>query len=759
MRWTNLIAAAVLLLVFLESEGISAARSFTIDYDKNTFLKDGQPFRYIAGSMHYARVHPMYWKDRLTKMYMAGLDAVQTYVPWNFHEPKQGSFDFEAGADLESFLQMAQASGLLVILRAGPYICGEWDMGGLPSWLLKNHGIKLRTSDPVYLKYVDQWLDTFLPKIKSHLYANGGPIITVQIENEYGSYPACDHEYMRHLLRQFKSHLGEDVVFFTTDGPSQRLLECGSLQGIYATVDFGAGGDPSARFAVQRQFEPKGPLVNSEYYTGWLDHWGSPHQTRTTTGIVDSLDKILHLGANVNMYMFEGGTNFAYWNGANGNEASYSPQPTSYDYDAPLTEAGDPTQKYLDIRTLIGKYKKLPPGNVPPPTPKHAYGKTDMNRIATLYEALGVISPTGPISTDYPMSMEDLQQDFGFMLYRTQLKANYTKPTPLFIPGIRDRGYVMVDQKPIGILQRNTHVTLNIDGHVNSTLDILVENMGRLNYGCCINDTKGIISNVTLDNVVLKSWQIYSLNLSKAHPMTLQAIAMTTPAKLEDVPSGPLEIPSFYIGTLPSGPAGGPQDTFLQMPGWSKGQAFINGFNLGRYWPAEGPQLTLYVPAFVLTATKNTLVLFETEHSPCNSSNPCSVEFVDKPILNSTIPPVGDRFVVPEIQQETENMDTIQDFDLIDEDVFEWESMALSELDSSESGASSWEYEVDDPRWVVDGIPDPVDGPEPSTDPVAEENGKNEDNSWLGVAKDIALSAVEIFVYFTSLPVLAWGYL
>ncbi|XP_022079919.1 beta-galactosidase-like [Acanthaster planci] len=759
MGRTNLIVSlSVLSFVFLNFKGMSATRSFTIDYDHNTFVKDGQPFRYISGSLHYARVHHLYWKDRLAKMYMAGLDAVQTYVPWNLHEPKHSTYNFEGTADLETFLRMAQEAGLLVILRAGPYICGEWDMGGLPSWLLKNPNIRLRTSDPEYLMYVDSWMGVLLPKVKPFLYANGGPIITVQIENEYGSYPACDHKYIRHLLKLFKSHLGEDVVYFSTDGPSKGMLECGTLQGIYTTVDFGPGGNASRYFEVQQLFEPQGPLVNSEYYTGWLDHWGQRHQSKAPTEIVNYLDDILQLGANVNMYMFEGGTNFAFWNGANGNELAYSPQPTSYDYDAPLTEAGDPNEKYLAIRTLIGKYKKLPPGNIPPATPKYAYGKTEMSRIATLYEALSTISPSDPISSDYPISMEDIQQDFGFVLYRTQLQANYTLPTALTITGIRDRGYVLVDKNPIGILKRNTQVTLNMTGYINSTLDILVENMGRLNYGCCINDSKGIISNVTLGGVVLKSWQIYSLDLSKAQPSSLKLVPETRPTSLEDLPSGPLQIPSFFIGTLPSGPAGGPQDTFLKLTGWSKGQAFINGFNLGRYWPAEGPQMTLYVPAVVLNATTNTLILFETEHSPCKASNPfsvCVVEFVDKPILNSTIPPV----------EETEEVDGSLDLGVLEE--YEWENMAVLASSSAERDTDYQEYEVDrmdEPLYVVDGIPDPVERPDSSAAaaPDVEDNAKSdgkEDSCWLDVVKTAARFVAEVLCFFTSIPVLVWGYL
>ncbi|GAA6082335.1 beta-galactosidase, partial [Tachysurus ichikawai] len=343
----------VLLCFILISVTLSsAAPSFTLDYRNNSFLKDGEYFRYISGSIHYSRIPRIYWKDRLVKMFMSGLNAVQTYVPWNFHEHLPGVYNFSEDRDLESFLKLCKDIGLLVILRPGPYICAEWDMGGLPAWLLKKKDIVLRSSDPDYLLAVDKWMAKLLPIIKRHLYQNGGPIITVQVENEYGSYFTCDFDYLRHLLKLFRYHLGDDVVLFSTDGATVGYLKCGALQGVYATVDFGPGGNVTEAFEAQRHAEPRGPLVNSEFYTGWLDHWGEPHSVVSTEVVVKSLNEILELGANINLYMFIGGTNFAYWNGAN---TPYAPQPTSYDYDAPLTEAGDLTPKYFAIRDVIKK--------------------------------------------------------------------------------------------------------------------------------------------------------------------------------------------------------------------------------------------------------------------------------------------------------------------------------------------------------------------------------------------------------------------
>ncbi|NXN51764.1 BGAL galactosidase, partial [Rynchops niger] len=419
-------------------------RSFGIDYDCGCFVKDGEPFRYISGSIHYSRVPRYYWKDRLLKMKMAGLDAIQTYVPWNYHEPQLGVYDFSGDKDLEYFLQLANDTGLLVILRAGPYICAEWDMGGLPAWLLEKKSIVLRSSDSDYLAAVEKWMGVLLPRMRPHLYHNGGPVIMVQVENEYGSYFACDYDYLRSLLKLFRQHLGDEVVLFTTDGASQFHLRCGALQGLYATVDFAPGGNVTAAFLAQRSSEPTGPLVNSEFYTGWLDHWGHRHSVVPAQTVAKTLNEILARGANVNLYMFIGGTNFAYWNGAN---MPYMPQPTSYDYDAPLSEAGDLTEKYFALREVIGMYKQLPEGLIPPTTPKFAYGKVHLQKVGTVVELLDMLSHEGPVKSTYPLTFVQVKQYFGFVLYRTTLPKNCTEPTQLssISNGVHDRAYISVD--------------------------------------------------------------------------------------------------------------------------------------------------------------------------------------------------------------------------------------------------------------------------------------------------------------------------
>ncbi|XP_071382356.1 beta-galactosidase [Centroberyx affinis] len=624
------------MLVLLLGNSLGAPRSFSVDYKNDCFQKDGQEFCYISGSIHYSRIPRAYWKDRLLKMYMAGLNAIQTYIPWNYHEPSPDQYDFSGDRDVEHFLQLAQDIGLLVILRPGPYICAEWDMGGLPAWLLNKTDIVLRSSDPDYIAAVDKWMGKLLPMIKPFLYQNGGPIITVQVENEYGSYFACDYNYMRHLAKLFRSHLGEQAVLFTTDGAGLGYLKCGSIQGLYATVDFGPGGNVTAAFDAQRHAEPHGPLVNSEFYAGWLDNWGRHHSVVSAATVAKSLNEILVLRANVNLYMFIGGTNFGYWNGAN---SPYSPQPTSYDYDAPLTEAGDLTDKYFAIREVIKMYRKIPEGPIPPTTPKYAYGAVKMKKLQTVSDAIEILSFSGPVTSTYPLTFIELKQAFGFVLYRTKLPVDCSTLTPLSSPlnGVHDRAYVSVDGVAVGVLERNKALTVNVTGNAGSQVDILVENMGRVNYGKDINDFKGLVSNMTLGKDLLTGWTIYSLSIDEAISQgVLEEMEPTATDAPQPVTLSP---PAFYKGSfiIPDGIPALPQDTYIKLPDWRKGQVWINGFNLGRYWPSRGPQVTLFVPASILsTAAPNNVTVLELEGAPC-TSGPCTVEFTSTPILNATV--------------------------------------------------------------------------------------------------------------------------
>ena len=632
------------LLAVLCIAAYSEARSFVIDYDNNRFLKDGQPFRYISGSFHYFRVPKYYWVDRLKKMKAGGLNAVQTYIAWNIHEPVHGQYVFEGDADLENFIDVANGVGLLVIIRAGPYICAEWEFGGYPAWMVKNTSIILRSTDNEhFLNYVRSWMGVLLPKLKPLLYENGGPIISVQVENEYGYYFACDHNYLAFLEQLFRQYLGNDVILFTNNGASEHALQCGTIPSLYATLDFGAETDPEEAFAVVRKFAPKGPLVNTEYYPGWLDRWSIPHQTRSAEVVAKTLDKMLSMNASVNFYMYEGGTNFGFMNGARYRyKDGLLPSITSYDYDAPLTEAGDTTTKFRILRDTIAKYEKIPPIPIPPNTTKFAYGKVQMTKMTNLLDELPKLSaPLGPWFEPYPFTMEQIGQNYGFILYQTKIPPKFANSEVVLNISslVRDRAIIYVGkirQTTMFRIPKQQTVTLNIGDKLE--LDILVENVGRWNGG--LAEPKGILGNVTLNGSILMYWKMYPINLDNLFSDKF------------DFPSQPVEnsntinskvnntfAPSFFHGELSINSL---HDTFLYLPGWSKGQVFINGFNVGRYWPVIGPQITLFVPVTVLglQPTSVSVMVFELDGAPCESPETCFVEFTSTPLLNGTVHPI-----------------------------------------------------------------------------------------------------------------------
>ncbi|NXB71449.1 BGAL galactosidase, partial [Donacobius atricapilla] len=648
--------ALALLLAsgLLHTQASPSARSFQLDYEHNCFRKDGVPFRYISGSIHYARVPRPAWRDRLLKMYMSGVSTVQVYVPWNYHETLPGVYDFTGNRDVEAFLDLTAELGLLVILRPGPYICAEWEMGGLPAWLLWKPDINLRTSNPAYLAAVDSWLHILLPKIKPRLYQQGGNIISVQVENEYGSYYACDYGYLRHLLGSFRALLGSEVLLFTTDSTRAEELRCGTLQGLYATVDFGPGSNVTEAFGAQRRVEPKGPLVNSEYYTGWLDYWGEAHASTSTALVARGLEDMLQLGASVNMQVspFLQLTSLP-WPGADYKD-QYKPVTTSYDYDAPLSEAGDPTEKLFAIRTVISKFQPLPVGPMPPASPKYAYGWVALQKVsaypkgctalawhcstaqpppislqyADLLDVLDVLSPSGPIQSQFPLTFETLKQVHGFVVYHTQLPWDVPDPATLGVPphSIHDRGYVMLQKEYQGRLERDGQTTLHVTGRAGDTLDILLENMGRISFGANTSDFKGLLGNLSLNSRPLSNWLIYPLATDTAVQQGWPHTALPKSS------SGGRVGPAFYTGTFET--PGIAWDTFVKFPGWSKGLLWINGFNLGRYWTCRGPQQTLFVPGSVLhVGHPNNITVLELEGAP---RTPLLL-FLDRPLYNRTL--------------------------------------------------------------------------------------------------------------------------
>ena len=576
-------------LFFLALFCVSFAGNFTIAQD--SYLLNGKPIQLMSAAFHYFRVHPDRWEDTFKKLANAGMNTVETYIAWNMHEPERGQFNFEGANDLDRYLTLAEKYGFLVIVRPGPYICAEWEFGGLPYWLLKEDGIKIRTKDPKYMEPVTQWMNTLLPVLSPHMIMNGGSIIMVQIENEYGSYPACDKEYLTELYDLTVANLGPatQYVTFTTDGPSDGMLTCGRLAGkAYSTVDFGPGNAHNP-FATMRKYEPVGPYQNSEFYPGWLDHWKEKHQRTGAEPIVKTMTEMYEMNASWNFYVFIGGTNWGFMSGANGGGKSFQPQPTSYDYDAPLSEAGDRTAKYYAIRDKIAEWKTLPQYEVAD-SEKKSFGEVAFTEMASLWDVLDVLDAQ-PVAGEHPVTMEKLGLDYGFVLYQTKLAAG----GELRVTDVHDRVYVYVNRKYFGLIERQDPTrAVAIEAAPGDVLNLLVENMGRLNYGGSMTDPKGLLGDVRVGEAVLGAWTMFRLGMKDLSGLQWK------PAQAE-------EGPAFYRAVKE---IRGVADTFVNPKEWNKGHVYVNGFNLGRYWTV-GPQLTLYCPAPLLKEGENEIVAFE----------------------------------------------------------------------------------------------------------------------------------------------------
>ncbi|WP_035839654.1 glycoside hydrolase family 35 protein [Kitasatospora azatica] len=550
------------------------------------FILDGEPFRIISGGLHYFRIHPDHWADRLRKARLMGLNTVETYVPWNLHQPRPDTFRLDAELDLPAFLDLAAAEGLHVLLRPGPYICAEWEGGGLPSWLLTDPDIRLRSQDPKYLTAVDSYFGRLLPPLLDRLATRGGPVLAVQVENEYGAYDG-DAAHLAHLAALLR-RLGVDVPLFTCDQPAD--LDRGALPGTLATANFGS---QSARgLAALRAHQPTGPLMCSEFWNGWFDRWGSRHVVRDPAEAAQELDDLLSTGASVNLYMFHGGTSFGFTNGAN-DKHTYRPTVSSYDYDAPLDESGDPTEKYRAFREVIAKYAPVPPQPTPGCGTKLAVPGIALTESAPLFDNLPL--PDAPVSSEQPLTMEELGQDFGFVLYETVLPT--AGPALLEVEEVRDRAQVFIDGQPVGVLERENHehaIALTVP-RPGSVLRLLVENQGRVNYGPGIHDRKGLLGKVHLNGSELTGWTNQSLPLT-----SLSGLAFTGGAE-------PVVGPAFHRGTFV---VDAPADTFVHLPGWTKGNVWVNGFHLGRFW-SRGPQRSLYLPGPVLRPGSNEITVLE----------------------------------------------------------------------------------------------------------------------------------------------------
>lgn len=564
------------------------------------FVWDGEPIRLVSGAIHYFRVVPEYWRDRLTKLKACGFNTVETYVAWNIHEPRKGEFVFDHGADLVRFIETAGELGLHVIVRPSPYICAEWEFGGLPAWLLKEPGIRLRCNDHRYLGHVDAYYDVLIPKLVPLLSTNGGPIIAMQIENEYGSY-GNDKAYLNHLKKGLTSR-GVDVLLFTSDGPGDFMLQGGMVEGVLETVNFGSRAVEA--FQELEAYQPDKPYMCMEFWNGWFDHWGKPHHTRDAADAARVFEDMLAAGASVNFYMFHGGTNFGFYNGANCGEEGYAPTVTSYDYDSPLNEWGEPTEKFYAVRDVLAKYVDLPELQLPDPIERKSYGEVRLTDRVGLFDSLSDLSDA--VERAVPETMEQLDQDYGFILYTTFVSGPRGE-ADLILQEVRDRALIFVDGEYQGVVQRwdeqrSLKLTIPAGG---AKLQILVENLGRVNYGPYMHDPKGITEGVRLGNQFLFGWTIHTLPLNNLDQLAFVPHLKEEGAAGLDAASP--NTPTFYRGTFE---VSGTADTFLDVTGWTKGVAYINGFNLGRYWEV-GPQSTLYIPAPLLREGRNEIILFE----------------------------------------------------------------------------------------------------------------------------------------------------
>jgi beta-galactosidase len=591
------------LLVLFFADGIRAQKH-SFEIKGGEFVYDGKPTRIISGEMHYPRIPHPYWRHRMKMLKALGLNAVATYVFWNIHEPEPGKWDFSGDRNLAEYIRIAGEEGLMVILRPGPYVCAEWEFGGYPWWLQNVEGLELRRDNEPFLQYTRNYINRLYQEVGGLQITQGGPIIMVQAENEFGSYvsqrkdiPLEEHRaYNAKIVQQLKD-AGFDVPMFTSDG--SWLFEGGATPGALPTAN-GEGNIENLRKAVNQYHGGEGPYMVAEFYPGWLDHWAEPFPKSDAGRIARQTEKYLQNDVSINYYMVHGGTNFGFTTGANYDKNhDIQPDMTSYDYDAPISEAGWVTPKYDSIRAVIGKYVSY---SIPEPPPAVTVIQIPPIRLTKVADMLKVIGAQNPVQGDHPATFEQLNQGHGYVLYKRQ----FTQPISgkLEIEGLRDYAIVYVNGEKVGELNRYyKNYTMDIDVPWNSTLEILVENMGRINYGAqIIHNTKGIISPVKIDgNIISGEWETYPAPMNKA------PVCNQDPASVGKQLQGK---PIAYRGVFKLKETG---DTFLDMEEWGKGVIFINGKNIGRYW-SVGPQQTLYVPGVWLKKGENEIVIFEQQN-------------------------------------------------------------------------------------------------------------------------------------------------
>ena len=565
----------------------------------SSFYLDGQEFKILSGAIHYFRIQPEDWYHSLYNLKALGFNTVETYVPWNMHEPKKGQFDFQGILDIEKFLQIAQDLGLYAIVRPSPFICAEWEFGGMPAWLL-TEDMRIRSSDTPYLQAVADYYDELLPRLVPRLLDKGGNILMMQVENEYGSYGE-DKDYLR-AIRQMMLDRGVDCPLFTSDGPWRATLRAGTLieEDLFVTGNFGSKADYN--FAQMQEFfdehGKKWPLMCMEFWDGWFNRWKEPIIKRDPEELAQAVHEVLKQGS-INLYMFHGGTNFGFMNGCSARGVTDLPQVTSYDYDALLDEQGNPTPKYFAVQKMMETY--YPEHPKMKPLTKESFELRDiaLSEKVSLFETLADLAQ--PVESLYPVKMEDLGQSYGYLLYRTKASWDADEEKIRVIDG-RDRMQLFVDGKLMATqYQAEIGQDIFVAGEKKTThrIDILMENMGRVNYGHkFLADTqrKGIRTGVCKDLHFLLNWQQYPLSFENTENI--------------DFSKGwQPEQPAFYAFDFEMKAL---KDTYLDLSGFGKGLAFVNGVNIGRFWNV-GPTLSLYIPHSLLKEGHNRIIIFETE--------------------------------------------------------------------------------------------------------------------------------------------------
>lgn len=576
----------------------------TFEIVGNQFIRDGQPIKIISGAVHYFRNMPDTWRDIFKKMRAMGLNCVETYCAWNMHEKKQGEFDFTGNLDIAKFITIAAQEGLMAIVRPGPYICAEWEFGGLPWWIQAEDDMEIRCSNEAYIKYFDRYLAKMFEQIRPLLCTNGGNIIMLQCENEYGYY-GDDKEYLKHLYKSYRD-MGIDVPLFTSDGTSKDNLLDGAIDGCMATLNFGSRVEEN--FKAHDELFPDQPKMCMEMWNGWFDAWGDEyHHTTSAEDYAKVVDDMLTKGS-LNMYMFIGGTNFGFMSGANHYE-KFAPDVTSYDYDAMLTECGDVTKKYMAVREVIQKHTKEELPEIPANRIKKAYGKVQLTEFSGIFENLDVLST--PVHSDVPLCMEKYNQGYGFIAYKTRLNRDY-EDTKLIFESLGDRAQIYINKELVGIVYINDSLEINFSAKEGDILTVLCENMGRANFGSKMMRKKGIAGRCLLDKKIHFGWDVYTLPMDNLDKITFGG---TLPKEKSIFCKGTFNIDETY-------------DTFLKLDNFAKGFVTVNGYNIGRYWEI-GPQKTLYIPASLLKKGENEIIVFESD----GLKGDAVIEFVDVPEL------------------------------------------------------------------------------------------------------------------------------